>query len=352
MKKRLFFAWVCAIQMLFAVAQDEQRSVDVKVNGREPVELEFSTCTLAITAQTSRDSEVTLDIDLRNETSNHIILFDHIYIEKSLKKAKIRFDKKSYGSTSRRIIPCEGVGEDDILKITPGGNSILTIDGITDDRVRCELPLYIARNKKICKKKFFIMSRVRLVLNVNLIAEKKVDDKYDEVCRKYETLALEVRKNPICPRASHPTTKEMQKRPYIKRINEIKDEISAIKLVHGWRENSEEYQKYKELIVRLDEIVFEEEYCGQCAPAVSTHKCKYCTMSPSEVLDELVRIFMELDGGRIRKDKAISMVQPYRKAWQGGCLKLKHKMSTDATKRESVDKYYKAILNFELNDEQ
>lgn len=346
MKKRLFLVLVCAIQMLFAVAQDEQRSVDVKINGREPVVLDFNTCTLAITAQTSRDSEVTLDIDLKNETSNHIILFEHVYMEKSLKRAKIRFDKKSYGSTSRKIIPCEGLREDDILKVAPGGNSILTIDGIIDNRVRCELPLYIARNKKICKKKFVIMSRVKLVLNVNLVAEKKVDDKYDVICRLYETLAQEVRENPICPRASHPSSKESQKEPYIKRINEIKDEISEIKSAHGWNEYSEDYQKYRELINRLDEIVFEEEYCGQCAPAASTHKCKYCTMSPKDVLKTMASIYVELDGGRISKDEADARIKPLRKAWKGGCSKLKQKMNADATTRRNVDGYYDKIMNF------
>ena len=121
MRRRLYIALLCAMQMLFAVAQDEQRSIDVVVNDSQPVEIDFEACRLSVSAIESGDIGVSLSIDLKNNTSNYIFLFEHDYTEKALRKEKIRFDKKSYGSTSRRTLACEGVNDDEMLRIEPSG---------------------------------------------------------------------------------------------------------------------------------------------------------------------------------------------------------------------------------------
>ena len=346
MRRRLYIALLCAMQMLFAVAQDEQRSIDVVVNDSQPVEIDFEACRLSVSAIESGDFGVSLSIDLKNNTSNYIFLFERDYTEKALRKEKIRFDKKSYGSTSRRTLACEGVNDDEMLRIEPSGNSILTIDGITNDVKRCELPLYIARSKKICKKKFVIMRRVKVILNVTIIPETVIDDKYESISQRCAILIDDIANTSICTRPTHPISVDRQKMDFVSRIVAIKEQISEVKSAHRWDERDEEYQKYKELIAQLDNIEFNEAYCGQCGQARSSHKCKYCNMSSGKVVDEAQRIFTNLDNGDITKSDAIRNIEQLRKAWTGGCPKLKQRVNSDSSIRSNLNRYYEDIKNF------
>lgn len=346
MRRRLYVTLLCAMQMLFAVAQDEQRSIEVVVNDSQPVEIDFEACRLAVSAIESGDSEVSLSIDLKNNTSNYIFLFERDYTKKDLRKEKIRFDKKSYGSTSRRTLACEGVNDDEMLRIAPSGNSILTIDGITNDVKRCELPLYIARSKKICKKKFVIMRRVKVILNVTIIPETVIDDKYEGISQRCAILIDDISNTSICTRPTHPISVDRQKMDFVSRIVAIKEQISEVKSAHRWDERDEEYQKYKELIVQLDNIEFNEAYCGQCGQTRDPHKCKYCNMPSGKVVDEAQRIFTNLDNGDITKSDAIKNIEQLRKAWTGGCPKLKQRVNSDSSIRNNLNRYYEDIKNF------
>ena len=347
MRKRLYIALLCAMQVFLIVAQDEQRRIDVVVNDKHPVEINFESCSLSISAFESGNSEVALSIDLKNNTSSHyILLCESDYTEKYLRKEKIRFDKKSYGSTSRKALPCEGLENDGILRIGPSGNSILTINEITSEMKRCELPLYIARKTKISKKKLAVIRRVKIILNITIIPEKIVDEKYDVISQRCATLIEEISNISICTRSTHPISVQKQKEPYVDRIIEIKDEISEIKYVHHWSERDEEYQKYQKLILQLDNIEFNEKYCGKCGQAVSSHRCEYCNKSPKEILDEVTRIYRKLDNGDMTKSEAIRRVEPLRKAWNGGCHKLKQKMSSDTNNREKSERYYNDIVSY------
>ena len=342
MMKRLSLLLICLLQVFFIVAQDEQKNVEISVNSSQPVELEFSSCKLSLSAFQYANSQFTLYVDVQNTTQDHIFLFGRSYSQKELKKRNIRFYKKSYGSTSKTLLLCEGLNEDEILHIEPSGNRVLTIEGISDINKKCELPLYIAKTKM---KKYYIKNRVKILSNIKFSGEKVADNEFESISKKCQKLIDEIGHLTICPRTTHSISKEKQKEPYTNRILDLKDEISDVKTSHQWRERDEDYQKYKELLIQLDNIKFKEQYCGKCGQS-SVHQCRYCKMTSKDALSTLQRIYQMLDIGRTNKTSAISSVEPLHKAWVGGCPKLKQKVDNDASTRAKMERYYDSIIHY------
>ena len=334
--------------MLCAVAQDEQKNVEIIVNNDEPVEVKFNSCQLSYSALRNTGSPITLSIDVKNTNGqDDIILFAHEYSRKELRKHKIRFAKKAYGSTSQRIIICEGLDGDDLLQIEPDGNRTLKVDSIDGDIKRLELPIYLAKYKRhILFKRYNIKNRIKIVSNIKFI-EDKTDDEYESIKEMCLELISEIEQIAICPRNSHPVSAEKQKEPYTERIMDLKDEISDIKTANGWRERDPDYQRFKELISLLDNVKFNEKYCGKCGQPISeSHKCSFCDMTPKDVLTSLQQTYQKLDIGEISKSEAINEVELMYKAWKGGCPKLKQKMDNDSSNRTKVERYYDSIINY------
>ncbi len=343
--RKIFLLIASSFNVLFALAQDEQKSIEITVNSDEPVEMEFKTCDLSYSAF-SDGSSIILTVDVRNTSNDYIYLFAKELTKKELRKQKIRFDKKAYGSTSRRLLVfCDSLGIDDVIKIGPLENEILTIDNIDKDRKRLELPLYLAKYKRhILCMRYNIKSRIKLISNISFI-EEKTDDKYEDIEKRCLELIDEIDHFTVCPRASHPESIEKQKKPYTDRILDLKDEISDIKTANGWRERDEEYQKYKILISQLEDVVFNEKYCGKCGQTASeSHRCKFCDMTTQDILNSIDRIYSEYIEGSISRNTAISELEPLHRAWTGGCPKLKQKMDRDDTGRANIERYYNRII--------
>jgi len=341
MKRRLLFLLLCAAQSLFTIAQDEQMNIEVDVNGDQPVRKELNSCTLSLTASRFGNSPVELSIDLENNLQYSILLFAHAYTEKDLKKHKIRFDKKSYGSMSRNLLLCDGLDGDNILRVEPSSNRTLKFIASDNDMMLCELPLYFAKSKK---NKHRIVNRVKIRLNVKLIQE---DAEFDSINSSCKELIEEIGKFRVCSRPSHHESVEAQKAPYVNRIKELKEKITDIKVLHNWRDRDADYKKYRDLLMQLDNVEFKEEWCG-CKPKVgiSTHSCRFCQKTPSEVLTNVQRIYQKLDVDRIKKQAAKTEVEPWHRAWIGGCPNLKKKIDRDSNNRKKIESYYNSIINY------
>ena len=354
MTKRLVLILACAMNVFWAVAQDERKSTNVEINSNTPMDVEFNECKLSLTASRYGRSDISLGIDFENTTPFYILLFGHAYTEKDLKRYKIRFDKKSYGTTSKDLLLCEGHNGDEILQIGPYQNKVLTIDGInTDiDIKKCEFPLYMAKYKN--NKKYLIMRRVKKILEVRFL-----DDKYEEIKQECNRLIKEINNSSICTNRKHPESITSQKAPYTSKIEDLKDEIALIKSTHGWRDRDEEYQKYKELIRQLDNAMYNEEDCDECRKkpkqrssnsyqpiSQSMHQCSYCNMTAAAVQGELERTYKMLDNGQITKNQAVSKIGAIYKAYTSGCPQLKQKMNNSSSTRNKVNSLYNSIINY------
>lgn len=337
-------------------AQDEIRNVELKINDSSPVNLKLGPCSVSLSAADYGGSTTAMTVNVENSGTNPIFLFGHAFSEKELNKQNIRFDKKSYGTTSKNLLVCEGLAGDNILMIEPGRNRVLTIDNISEPAKKVELPLYITKlekNKPIGKEKYSIRQRARIILNVSLIADDKADDRYEQIKSKCDELISDIENNPVCPNKNHPQSRQKQIDNINSRIADLKDEIFDIKSDNHWRERDEAYRPYKELLAQLDEIEIKEETCRNCrkekkAPTrqSSAHSCSYCSKSPTDILVELQRIYQKLDNRLIKKNEAVKAAENAHKATAGGCVNLKKKLAEDKVAKSKIDKYYNSIVNY------
>ncbi len=356
MLRKLMFLLIILLFWIPVKAQDDFKQLELSVNDTKPNVLEYNFCRLSITAAEYEPSSVTININVENTNEAYsIFLFGHAFTEKALKKQKIRFDKKSYGTTSKEILVCEGLDGDNILRIEPNGNRVLTFPNISESIKNVELPIYIAKYEKkklFRKEKYMIRQRVKLIIDIRLIAADKADNKFEDIKGRYEDLAAKIEANPVCPDRNHPVSKREQAKILNDEIDNLKDNIADIKSENHWRERDEEYKPYKELLEQLDNLKIKEEVCDNCRRShpgneySSRHKCEFCSKSPSEILLLLQRTYQSLDNGIIKKSEALRKIEKAHKAWTGGCRNLKEKTASDSATKYKIDKYYEAIVNY------
>lgn len=347
--KRLYCIFLCIISTICLFAQDETKSINVTVNSNDPTIVEFNTCKLSVQANKFGNSDTSLSVEVENNSSYDIFLFGRAYPEKVLKKRKpsIRFDKKSYGTTSKDILTCGGLGSDDLLQIEGNMSRTITIPDVEGEYVKCELPLYIAKNKK--RKKYFIMSRVKVTLNVKLINPVPVIDEpdpslYEGIKLKYDNIIADIKNVTICQHKQHKPTASNQKKPYLNKINNLIGEIDNIKDNNNWNDSDEAYQPFKELIKKLKNVKFNTtKDCGIHIPI--PEPCSYCNMTPQSVLQQMESIYKKLDQGSMTKSDAKSRASALYKAYNSTCPNLKTKVGGSNLKTK-IDRYYQSIINY------
>ena len=354
MNIRSFCLVLCSMAAINIFAQDQSKDVTLSVNQQEPVILDLNDYQLSIRAN-DYGNGTEISIDIKNNPLYHLFLFDRAYTEKELKKMKpsIRFDKKFYGATSRDLLICKALQDDGTMQITPDGNRSLTFKGITGERAQCLLPLYVVKFKKkgfLRKAKYLIYQRVKIELNITLQTTPKIDDDYERVSKACEDLIEEIGQLTFCDRKSHKPSYKEQIEPYETKIQDLKDEISDIKSANRWREKSPEYQQYKELIAKLEEIEFKKQYCGSCGikaePDPRHRHCAYCDKTTKQVWQQLDKTYKKIDNRQQKKSDALSSVNALHKAWTGGCPNLTRRMKEDPTTKANIEDLYNDIVNY------
>lgn len=354
MLKKLLAFFISMFLWLPVCAQDDIKNIELRINDNSAVSVDLSSCRLSLSATDYGGQSSTITVNVENTTANPIFLFGHAFSEKALKKQRIQFDKKSYGSTSRELLICDGLDGDNILRIEPGGNNVLTIDNIIESSKKIEIPLYFAKlekKKPIGKEKYSIKQRAKIILNVKLIADDRTDATFENIKSKCDELITEIENNPVCPNKKHPVAKQEQIDKINARIADLKDEIFDIKSEHRWKERDEAYKPYKELIANLDNIEIKEEDCADCRNKKPNrtsvaHNCEYCSTSPTGILIELQRVYQKLDNRLITKTEATEAIESVHRAWTGRCANLKKKMDEDKVTKAKVEKYYNSIVNY------
>lgn len=349
MKRFLIFS-LCVIGVINLSAQNEEKSTEITLNNNEPTEVEYNACTLYVRANQQGKSEITLSFDVENTSeSQYIFLFGHAYDAKDLKKNKpsIRFDKKS-NVDKKNILKCDGVNKDGILQIDANSYKTITIEKSKVEEITCEIPLYVATTKNM--RKYYIRQCVMITLNVTLIDPKPDPSLFEDIKRKYDDLRDEIEDVVVCPDKRHKPSVIDQKKPYLDRIEEVKNEIAEIKSENHWKERDEAYKPFKEIISELDGIYIKEQVCEKHRilpprPVPSPHYCQYCEMTPEGLLRNITIIYQNLDKKIISKKEAASKADRYHKAYTSWCPNLKKKVSGSSWKN-NIDKYYRSIMNY------
>lgn len=351
--KRFVLLLLCLCTSFFILA-DERIRIKIAAN-KEPKEETRESCHLSISATSpsnSDDDRITILIE--NKEEEHLFfLFNHSYTEKDLKKLNIRFDKKSYGSTDRRLKSCNSVDGDDAIQIGPQDKHLLKFRADVNP-TEIELPIYIAKYKNSKKNKFLILRREIISLNVEIEKEEEADDNgYERLYEAYNNLMSDLEEQSFCPNKRHSPSLSEQERPYKERIDEIKDEIADIKSAHGWRDNDRKYEQYKELLEKLENINFRiyEKDCRKHKASYSnsnirSHNCSYSSWSAEKVLSSLVQIYKKLDNGRISKESAVEKAKSIRRECTNKACPLYGKMNKATDIKKEVEEYYNSIINY------
>ena len=170
---RIVLALFFVLTGLVVSAQDEHKSIELTENQNTPVEVVFSCCKLRVSAVSSFDgNRIGITVDVENtqpDPNSFLLLFGHSYTEKDLKshKPSIRFDRISYGTTSKNLMLCPGLRNDEVLQVAPNAMRSLNIDGL--NKTKLTLPMYLALYKN--RKKFIIMQRVVIDLDITIQQE-------------------------------------------------------------------------------------------------------------------------------------------------------------------------------------
>lgn len=357
MFQRIVILLLSIVSFFPILGQDDVRNLELSVNKSQPYVLDYDFCRLSITANNYDSPTVTIHINIENTNENYsIFLFGHAYTEKTLKAENILFDKLSYGTTSKDIIVCEGLSGDGIMRIEPNGNRVLTFPDITEQKIKIELPVYIAKFEKkkfLSNDRYLIKQRIKLIINITLSIPDITDDQLDKIEQKCNELIEKINSTTICTSRKHPVSETKQIDELTTEIDNLKDEIADIKSENHWRERDEAYKPYKHLLERLDNVKFNRSVCEECkrksninTDTAKRHNCNYCKKSPSEILLLLQRTYQELDNRKIKKSEALKKIEGAHSAWSKDCANLRRKINADSNTQYKIKKYYDAIVNY------
>lgn len=342
MKKRLSLILMLIALTLGAAAQDFNERVELNVDNSVPIEVKMEDMFIISLSANRYGNDIEVSGLLENISDKYsLFLFGHSISEKELKRHKIKFDKKSYGATDRKIFSTEGIKEDLIREIKIGEKGRLDLGRVSDENCKLNIWIYLAIKKR---KKHIIMRRVEAVLYVTIKDTEKLDRDYDGIKSRYDGIIEEIKHITICPGQNHVFSMDEQKARYADTITAIKKDIEGIKEKNGWRDNDKGYERYKELINHLDHIEFHEVLCQSCTKVRRPHSCPYCNYTPKRILNSLVIIYQKLDQGKISKDDAKKLAnQAY--ILPGRCPKVKQKMSSDSESQSEASNLYNLINN-------
>lgn len=350
--KRYVLLLLCLCMSVIVLA-DEHIRIKVTAN-KESWEESRESCRLTVSATSQSNSDdVRITILIENKEEDLLFfLFNHSYTEKDLKNLGIRFDRKSYGSTDRRLRSCNSIDGDDAVQIEPQDKHLLRFRADSNP-MEIEIPVYIAKYRNSKRNKFLILRREIISLNVEIERdEENGNEEYERLYEEYEGLVSELEGQSFCPNKRHSPSLSEQEKPYRERIREIKDAISDIKSANTWREDDRSYARFKELLAKLDDIDFRlyEKDCRRHKVShignTKAHDCSYSSWTANKVLSSLVQIYKKLDNGRMSKASAVEKVKSIKRELTNRSCPLYSRMNKSPDIKREVEEYCNSIINY------
>lgn len=329
---------------------DEMRTVKLDFNdhNKECISLSYGNIFVEL-APLDKEGSANVIIRFENTSEDKILyLFDRSYNEKTLKKMGIYYDKVFQGKKGKRTTEsCSTLRESCKLLPSSDTKTLFTVTTTGENQIECRLPIYIARfNEKnlIVTKKNRISLAQKDVILLN-IEVPFMSSKYMQISRDINNLRAEIDRQTFCANKSHQGTScETLIRLYNESIKRFKEQIDEAINDKGYTPGQEGYIRFNDLSERLDEIDLEGRIVTKCSNdiTVSSHKCKYCSLSLENIYTKLESYYIDLHNGKVTQKQIMNDVEALN-----SCASKNKKRSGNNGLKKRINDYYKKIKSKE-----
>lgn len=343
MIKRIYVLILIVTLTFYSSFADEQKRIVLNNDDHKSETVVFDNCCNIFVSLIDVDDEgnVKISIELENTHESYsLMLFFGEYPEYILKKSPfyIRFDKHFGGRKGYRSVDfCSIIGNNIIIRPSEKSGSIV-VPGVDTVPIICKLPIYIAKKKYKCSwfKTMSLLEKVVIELNIQI--QLKPDEDYVRIFEAYNALIKEMNSEYFCTNKDHkgPSYNDL-KRKYEKKIDQLRDEITAIKNSRDYWQNDLGYQKFKTIDDDLGKISIEARKVSSC-PKDQRHRCKYCSLSCEDIYNKLANYYIDIYNGRVSKSQVMAEVEALYT-----CFKKNTKRASDSKCKSGITKYYDTI---------
>lgn len=324
---------IIALLFMFAGYSLAGKTILVTVNEADSTQTheiaENVSLTFRLTDAQIKDGDAIVKIEINNQSSNGVFIFDKAYTEKELKKALVKFARSFPGTRGQRcVMPAEGINN--MVLMSPSntiGDSlnqsreIYTVnvyDGIKDTLT---IPFYLVEYKKHSGysrvKKIVKKGEVAIEFDVHLAEPRE----YVEIKEELDSLKRELANLTFCDNPKHSPSLDEQKAVYVERIKAIQERIDSVKRANGWNITADErsktrvktdiFNKFKKLEEELHEVDINNvplQDCGGHKVAAQVgHRCKYCSYTFDQLVNQLENIYFKISNS----DDPAAVMQKY-----------------------------------------
>lgn len=346
MTKKFILAIIASLFLAFYSFADERRKITLNNEDHMQDIIELPYCNIITTLKgVDENDNVSINIELENtQESKTILIFDHAYNEKELKKhrpSSIRYHKIYPGDKGKRITDfCPTISN--TMYLSPYSKVYLQESNIISDSVlTCRFPIYIAESTKKNLLKFQFTNKLYLqelqVIELEIQVKLKPDEEYISLTNTYNQLLDKISKETFCKNKNHKgiSYTDLLKK-YRLEIDEIKDKINKIVRERNYFTTDKKYKIFMEISQKLDAIDFDSMAVESCEndKISKTHSCRYCSFSYEQIYRELEDIYIDIHNGKKTKQSVMREVEAL------------HNCSIKNTKRRHNENYKSRILTY------
>ena len=277
---------------------DEQKKITLNNDDRTTETVELAYCNIFVSLKdvdNNDNAEITIELENVHE-SNTLILFERAYGEKTLKKMSpsITYDKVFGGSKGKRYIDiCPDIKYTNQIKSSEK-TKLFVKTGSEKTPLTCKLPIYIAKNKNKSGSKMLLLAKEVIELEVQV--QLKPDEEYISITDSYEALIKDIDSEHFCTNSYHKgKSLKSLKSKYEGKINDLKKRIKSILEDRGYYPQDKAYEKFKEVLGKLDRISLDAKTVTSCPDdqkprqkqKPDRHKCKKCSLSYEQIYNKL-----------------------------------------------------------------
>lgn len=350
--KKILFAFVFLMGIALFANADEQNKVKLSKEYSRAY-IRFSLCHIVATLENKNsEGENIIRVDLENVYDPHsLILFEHAYGEKSLKKISPRMylDKSIPGTRGKREIePCKIIKNNKFIQASK--TDFLANVYIKDGETKTfRLPIYIAKYKNKRRTKVLLLEKKVLELVLEIEKEIKVDSVKDPIIIRLDStinaLKVDISKQTFCNNSLHRPTLKQQEAEFKERISQLETEINNY-INRFYSSNTE--KPYQDLLYKLNSIDFSlyEKDCGKhVIPSDPGNTCRYCNMESLEIYHRMEGLYKKLHQSNNKKATKDEIMPDVNLLYS--CPKHSQKWRNSKYKK-GIEKYYKGIVNYKL----
>ena len=349
MIKRVFIAAYIVLMTYLPSLADEHKKITLNSDDRKTETVELSYCNIFVTLKNVDENDnAEILIELENiDESKTLLLFDRAYDEKTLKEmpTSIRYDKCYPGSKGERYIDvCPDIREPN--KIKPSEKTKLFVKtGSENTPLTCRLPIYIAKNKNKSGSKMLLL--VKEVIELEIQVQLKPDEEFISITDSYEALIKDIDSEHFCTNSYHKgKSLKSLKSKYEGKINDLKKRIKSILEDRGYYPQDKAYEKFKEVLGKLDRISLDAKTVTSCPDdqkprqkqKPDRHKCKKCSLSYEQIYNKLQNYYIYIHNGKKTKAQVMSEVESLYT-----CVSKNKKRSANNNLKSRIKTYYNKI---------